>query len=67
MCGCPGGNAAPASEQRLAMECCGPRTELFCPCRDGPTDPIDFFDPVTPVTSHELHNSTDPNDPTWPH
>ena len=35
MCGCPGGNAAPASEQRLAMECCGPRTALFCPCRDG--------------------------------
>ena len=33
--GCPGGNAGPVFEQRPAMECCSPRTKLFCLCQDG--------------------------------
>jgi len=35
MCGCPGGSPAPVFEQCLAMENCGPRTELFCLCQEG--------------------------------
>ena len=35
MCGCPGGNPGPVFEQCLAVECCGPRTQLFCLCPGG--------------------------------